>query len=61
VNVTAQIAETTTRRGSEVPDWWPHQRLIVLADDAGHRALPVRLRRHPVKLWRVFSHPDDRD
>jgi hypothetical protein len=19
-----------------VPDWWPHQRLIVLADDAGH-------------------------
>jgi hypothetical protein len=44
-----------------VPDWWPHQRLIVLADDAGHRALPVRLRRHPVKLWRVFSHPDDRD
>lgn len=27
--------------GSEVPGWWPHQRLIVLADDAGHRAVPL--------------------
>jgi hypothetical protein len=32
--------------GSEVPDWWPHQRLIVLADtvltkDGGHRAVPL--------------------
>ena len=30
--------------GSDVPDWWPHQRLIVLADtvqDAGHRAVPL--------------------
>jgi hypothetical protein len=30
-----------------VPDWWPHQRLIVLADDAGHRAVP---------LWVVAGH-----
>jgi len=30
-----------------VPDWWPHQRLIVLADDAGHRAVP---------LWLVAGH-----
>jgi hypothetical protein len=33
--------------GSDVPDWWPHQRLIVLADDAGHRAVP---------LWLVAGH-----
>jgi len=33
--------------GSVVPDWWPHQRLIVLADDAGHRAVP---------LWVVAGH-----
>ena len=33
--------------GSEVPGWWPHQRLIVLADDAGHRA---------VALWLVAGH-----
>jgi hypothetical protein len=31
-----------------VPDWRLHQRLIVLADDAGHRGVP---------LWlRVFGH-----
>ena len=38
--------------GSEVPGWWPHQRLIVLADtvptkDGGHRAVP---------LWLVAGH-----
>ena len=33
--------------GSDVPDWWPHQRLIVLADDAGHRAVP---------LWLIAGH-----
>jgi len=27
--------------GSDVPGWWPHQRLVVLADDAGHRAVPL--------------------
>jgi bifunctional DNase/RNase len=32
--------------------------LVVLADDAGHRALPVRLRRHDVKLWRLLSSDD---
>jgi hypothetical protein len=30
--------------GSEVPDWRLHQQLIVLADDAGHRAVPLWLR-----------------
>ena len=38
--------------GSDVPGWWPHQRLIVLADtvpaeDGGHRAVP---------LWLVAGH-----
>jgi hypothetical protein len=35
--------------GSDVPDWWPHQRLIVLADDAGHRAVP---------LWLIAGHKE---
>jgi hypothetical protein len=30
--------------GSDVPDWRLHQRLIVLADDAGRRAVPLWLR-----------------
>jgi hypothetical protein len=30
--------------GSDVPDWRQVQRLIVLADDAGHRAVPLWLR-----------------
>jgi hypothetical protein len=30
--------------GSDVPDWRLYQRLIVLADDAGHRAVPLWLR-----------------
>jgi hypothetical protein len=33
--------------GNEVPGWWPHQRLIVLADDAGQRAVP---------LWVIAGH-----
>jgi RNA polymerase sigma factor (sigma-70 family) len=35
--------------------------LVILADDAGHRALPVRLPPHDSKLWRLLSRPDDRD
>ena len=35
--------------GSEVPDWRLHQQLIVLADDAGHRAVP---------LWLVPGHKE---
>lgn len=34
--------------------------LVILADDAGHRALPVRLP-GPDQLWRLVSRPDDRD
>jgi len=30
--------------GTDVPDWRLHQRLVVLADDAGHRAVPLWLR-----------------
>jgi RNA polymerase sigma-70 factor (ECF subfamily) len=33
--------------------------LAILADDAGHRALPVRLPHHDSKLWRLLSRPDD--
>ena len=32
--------------GSDDPDWRLHQQLIVLADDAGHRAVPIWLRIH---------------
>src|SRR5262249_5885215 len=35
--------------GRDVPDWWPHPRLIVLADDAGHRAVP---------LWLIAGHKE---
>jgi RNA polymerase sigma-70 factor (ECF subfamily) len=33
--------------------------LVILADDAGHRALPARLRVPYDKLWSLFSRPDD--
>jgi RNA polymerase sigma-70 factor (ECF subfamily) len=33
--------------------------LVILADDAGHRALPVRLP-SPAQLWRLHSRSDDR-
>jgi bifunctional DNase/RNase len=33
---------------------------VVLADDAGHRALPVRLPAHGV-FWRLLARPGDRD
>jgi len=33
---------------------------VVLADDAGHRALPLRLPDHGV-FWRLLDRPDDRD
>jgi RNA polymerase sigma-70 factor (ECF subfamily) len=35
--------------------------LVILADDAGHRALPVRLPRHDGKLWRLLNRPHDHD
>jgi bifunctional DNase/RNase len=44
-------------------DPWPERQqvgLVVLADDAGHRALPIRLPDHGV-FWRLLGRPDDRD
>jgi RNA polymerase sigma factor (sigma-70 family) len=38
-----------------------HHVLVVLADDAGHRALPVRLPGPESKLWRLLTRPDDRN
>ncbi len=35
--------------------------LVILADDAGHRALPIRLPGPERQLWRLLSRPDDRD
>jgi RNA polymerase sigma-70 factor, ECF subfamily len=35
--------------------------LVVLADDAGHRALPIRLAGPEHKLWRLLGRPGDRD
>ena len=33
--------------------------LVILADDAGHRALPVRLPRSDGRLWRLLNRPVD--
>jgi len=51
---------TAVRIAHADPVWItrPESVLVVLADDAGHRALPVRLRRHDVKLWRLLSSDD---
>jgi bifunctional DNase/RNase len=35
--------------------------LVVLADDAGHRALPVRLPGRDGAFWRLLAGPEDRD
>jgi hypothetical protein len=60
--VSRRIPMTAVRIAHADPVFWmtrPESVLVVLADDAGHRALPVRLRRHDVKLWRLLSRPDD--
>jgi RNA polymerase sigma-70 factor (ECF subfamily) len=36
------------------------QVLVVLADDAGHRALPIRLNSREGAFWRLLARPDDR-
>jgi RNA polymerase sigma-70 factor (ECF subfamily) len=57
-----RIPMTAVRIAHTDPVFWmtrPESVLVVLADDAGHRALPVRLRRHDVKLRRLLSRPDD--
>ncbi len=60
--VSRRVPMTTVRLAHADPVFWltrPESVLVVLADDAGHRALPVRLRRHDVKLWRLLSRPGD--
>ncbi len=52
-------------------DPWPGRRpdggmsvsqvLVVLADDGGHRALPIRLPGHDGGFWRLLARPEDRD
>jgi RNA polymerase sigma-70 factor, ECF subfamily len=37
------------------------QVLVVLADDQGHRSLPVRLSGRDGGFWRLLARPDDRD
>jgi RNA polymerase sigma-70 factor (ECF subfamily) len=37
-----------------------HGVLVILADDAGHRALPVRLPRHDARFWVLLARPEDR-
>jgi RNA polymerase sigma factor (sigma-70 family) len=37
-----------------------HQLLVVLADDAGHRALPIRLPGPHGAFWRLLARPEDR-
>jgi RNA polymerase sigma factor (sigma-70 family) len=37
-----------------------HGVLVILADDAGHRALPVRLPRHDARFWVLLASPEDR-
>jgi RNA polymerase sigma-70 factor, ECF subfamily len=59
---TRSIPMTAVRIAHADPVFWmtrPESVLVVLADDAGHRALPVRLRRHDVKRWWPLSRPDD--
>jgi len=35
--------------------------LVVLTDDAGHRALPIRLSGRDGGFWRLLAGPEDRD
>jgi RNA polymerase sigma-70 factor (ECF subfamily) len=37
-----------------------HGVLVILADDAGHRALPVRLPRHDARFWVLLAGQEDR-
>jgi RNA polymerase sigma-70 factor (ECF subfamily) len=45
-------------------DPWPDRQsdaLVLLVDDAGHRALPVRLPALAERFWRLLARPDSRD
>jgi RNA polymerase sigma factor (sigma-70 family) len=60
--VSRRTPVTAVRIAHAVP--WPGRQLdglVVLADDAGHRALPVRLPGRDGRFWRVLARPGDRD
>jgi RNA polymerase sigma factor (sigma-70 family) len=60
--VSRRTSMTAVRIGHVDP--WPVRTangLVVLADDAGHRALPVRLPTRLVAFWHLLARPDDRE
>jgi RNA polymerase sigma factor (sigma-70 family) len=67
--VSRRIPMTAVRIAHADP--WPGRRpdgrmsvqnmLVILADDAGHRALPIRLPGHARPLWRLLARPEDRN
>jgi RNA polymerase sigma-70 factor, ECF subfamily len=59
--VSRRTSMTAVRIGHVDP--WPRRQdgLVVLADDAGHRALPVRLPARLVAFWRLLGSPGDRE
>jgi len=62
IPVTSRRTPVTAVRIAHAGPWpqrQPHG-LVVLADDAGRRALPVRLPAHAGALWRLLARPEDR-
>ena len=67
--VSRRIPVTAVRLAHADP--WPGRRpggglsvrhaLVLLADDAGHRVLPIRLPGHDGGFWRLLARPEDRD
>ncbi len=63
IPVTSRSTPMTAVRIAHAEPWPGRQPvgLVVLADDAGHRALPVRLPGRSGVFWRLFARPEDRD
>src|SRR6516164_2895694 len=62
IPVTSRRTRVTAVRIAHA-DPWPQRQphgLVVLADDAGRRALPVRLPANACALWRLLGRPEDR-
>ena len=62
IPVTSRSTPMTAVRIAHAEPWSgrQHDGLVVLADDAGHRALPVRLPGRSGVFWRLFARPEDR-
>jgi len=60
IPATSRRTAMTAVRIAHADPWLRHV-LVVLADDAGHRALPVRLPGRDGAFWRLFARPGDRD